>query len=477
MPTAAANGRLLGADGTPYRFGYDAVDDKKRRLAPRMVLQSEDAHLDATKRKKLVGTARDLARNYTLAAWACRCHVAYISTFALKTQTGNAKVDQQLTDLVFKWSNRLRFDVRQRDNLARFLRISEIRRVLDGDVFWHKLADGSVAPVESDRVRTPTRSTQLPAALDLSRVTHGVWTTATGRTHGYCLHNRGTGGRFTFARVLKARHVLPHGYWDRFDQVRGVSPMAPAINQMQDVYESLTYAVCKAKIGQLFGLAIHQSQDREDATGDVETTDHDDGTLDKSETEIDFGKAPYILDLYPDEKVETIETAQPSNEFAEFMRLLIMVSLRALDIPQCFWDESTTNYSGQRQAWVTYDRMADAKRDDNRELLNCWLAWRATLGILDGELVLPKSMKATDLRWFWVDRGIPWIDPLKEVKADALAVEKGFASTPGVCMNRGQDAYTIANEEAEFQDHRRGLGLPSTTPTATPPPQESSNAR
>ena len=469
---AGRQGSTAAAAGDAAKqFDYDAVEDKKRRQAPRIRLLREDDHLTPSKRRKLTATSRDLARNYSLAAWAVRCHVAYIASFAFKAQTGNDSLDQQLTELVSKWSNRSRFDYRQKHGLNRFLRIAEIRRVLDGDVFWHKMRDGSVSAIEEDRIRTPTRATTLSASMNLDDVTHGVWETPGGRARGYCLHNRTKGGGFEFDRVLQARHVLPHGYYDRYDQTRGVSPMAPAINALRDTYESLTYAAIKAKIGQLFGYAIKWSPDREDSPGDVTSETDDDGNVDKSETEVDFGAAPFVLDLLPDESVDTLETAQPSTEFQTFMKLLVMVSLRAINIPYCFWDESSTNYSGQRNAWLVYDRLADSSRDDNRDLLNSWLAWRTAIGVLTGELVLPKSMLASDLRWLWISRGIPWVDILKEVKADKEAVGAGFQSTNRVCLTRhGVDAYTIADEEAALQEYRRkkGLAEPVTSLPAWP---------
>ena len=61
---------LLGPDGRPMRFNYDATVAKARRRAPSSKLLSEDWDLDATKRRKLVSTARDLTRNFSIAALA-----------------------------------------------------------------------------------------------------------------------------------------------------------------------------------------------------------------------------------------------------------------------------------------------------------------------------------------------------------------------------------------------------------------------
>jgi capsid protein len=458
-------------------WDYDAVQSRQRRQAPRRRLLAEDDHLDATGRRKMTATARDLARNYTLAAWMVKCHLSYVAQFKFRANNNNPTLDALLADSVTRWSTRQGFDARAKHHLARFLRIAEARRVLDGDTFWHKLSDGKTVGIEGDRIRQPTRAANLPLAVDLADVTHGVWQTKGLKiARGYALHNRTTGGGFEFARLLKARHVFAHGYYDRYDQTRGISPMAPAINTLRDCYETLTHAAVKQKIGQLFGLAIKWSEDREGSAGDVDTETDDAGDLDKSETTIDFGQAPYILDLLPDEEVTPIEAASAqSTEFVGFSKLLIMLSLRALGIPFSWFDESHTNYSGSRNAWLLYDRQADITRDENRQLLDAWLAWRIQVATLAGELALPKSVRVSDLRWTWQARAIPWIDPLKEARADDVAIKGGTQSTDRVCLARhGVSAYTIADEEAALRDYRRSKGLDQqpTNPAPEAPPPE-----
>jgi hypothetical protein len=64
-----------------YLFGYDAVESKNRRQAPTGRLRSEDKELLPHQRRKLTSAARDIHRNFTIAAWAIRKHLDYVSTF------------------------------------------------------------------------------------------------------------------------------------------------------------------------------------------------------------------------------------------------------------------------------------------------------------------------------------------------------------------------------------------------------------
>lgn len=459
MPSQNGNGhaQLVDAAGRPIgrQFGYDAVEDKKRRLPPRMILRSEDKELNASKRRKLVATGRDIVRNYSVATWALRKHLDYVASFSFQSRTKNEKFDRKLEELVKWWSRRKNFDVAGRHGLRRFVRMNESRRTLDGDFFWLKLSSGMVQAIEGDRIRNPERGS-LPDHIEPDHVTQGVWCTKTGRAKAYCLHNRAKGSGFKFDRMVSARHLIQHGYYDtgRFDQVRGISLIAPGINSLQDTYENIEYGSTKAKVSQMFGIGIRQSPDREESMGDVSAEDDSEGKPDKSRTEIDFGQAPFVVDLYEDEAIDTIESKQPAQEWQSFIELLIMISLKAVDIPYSFFSEKYTNYSGQRQAWLQYELSAEQKRADNRELLDELLAWRIMLWILDGALQLPKSMTISQLRWSWIDLGVPWVQPLQEIKADTLAIEAGLGSTPRTAKRRGMDAYELVDEQAEYLEYR-----------------------
>ena len=464
----SSNGQqLVDPAGRPLRFGYDVVDHdaKKRRAPSRIKLISEDAEQTSSTRRKLTATGRDVVRNYALAAWMLRQHLNYCSTFQFQSGSGNDKFDREVEDFVTRWGRRLSFDVAGRHGLRRYMRLLEARRTIDGDVGTMKMSSGHVQAIEGDRIRNP-RGTDAPEPEEPEKVTHGIWVTKSGRAKKYALHNRGSklGDGFEFDRWVPAQYMLWHGYYDtgRFDQVRGVGLIAPAIATLQDTYEGLTYATAKAKIAQMFGVVLKQSSEREESAGDVTTEDDDEGNLDKSATEIDFGNPPWQLDLWADqnEGVEIVESQQPAQQFQDFIKLLIMLVMKCVDLPYSWFDEKHSHYSGQRQAWVIYDQSSEQKRADNREFLDTLLAWRLALAILDDEIRLPKSLSIDHLKWSWIATALPWLQPHQEVKADTEAVREGFSSTPRVCRKRGgADAYELVAEEAAYQEYReRKLG-------------------
>lgn len=444
----ATDGITVIEVGPPAQWDYDAITDRKRRRPPRVILGAEDQVLASADRDKLTATARDVVRNWTVASWLVKKHLDFVATFSFQARTGNELFDRRLEELVARDSMADRFDVAGRHGRARMMRLLEARATLDGDVFLMLLADGTVQAIEGDRVRTP------PGLRGAERWTHGVLTSPAGRALAYALHDRRRGrGGFDFARILPARNVLCRGYFDRLDQVRGVSLFAPALNGLQDTYEVMAYATAKAKLAQMFGLKWTRADDSVGSVGDATTTTDDAGDLDQSETVIDFGQAPFSVDLDMGEDLAIVESNHPAGEMQEFARLLIMVSMKALDLPYVFWDEANTNYSGSRQAWLLYEESAAAKRADNQEVLNTWLAWKLGLWILDGRIAVPKSMALDEIRYLWLPKGLPWIDPLKEIGADIKAIEASLISRQQICLRRGRDWFDIADELAQEAEY------------------------
>jgi len=449
------------------RFGYDAAKNKNRRRPPNSILKSEDRELTGQERRALIGSARDLQRNFSIAAWAIRRHLDYVSTFAFQAKTPSPTLNAVLENLVAEWSAPRNCDAARRHSLAKILRLAEARRTLDGDVFLIRLADGRVQPVEGDRVRMPTGGWSDTDKIDREKMIEGVLVDDVGAAIAYCVCKRTKVGGFEFERMVPAENIEHHAYFDRFDQVRGISPLTTAINPMQDTYEGFDYALAKMKVAQLFGVAFYREDYEPPAVVDAATeTDVDAGDAAETDDEagsprkIDLGRGPVAFDLEDGEKVDVIESHTPSNEFQTFSRQVIAVALKALDIPFSFFDESFTNYSGSRQALLQYEMSAGVKRQDNRDLLDRLTAWRFGLWLADGALVLPSDLTAADLAWEWIAKGMPWIDPLKEVNADIAAVGAGLTSRTRICKARGEDFTDIAGELADENKLLTKLGLP-----------------
>lgn len=422
-------------------FGYDAVKNTSRRRAPTSNNASEDATLPAHKRSKLTATTRDVQRNFSVAGWGIRKHLDYVSTFNFQSKTGNDIFDRRLEELMKWWSLPKNCDIRGKHSLAQITRIAEQSRVIDGDVLISRLRTGHLQAIESDRIANPTLGS-IPKDMDLTNAVQGVILNKVGAATGYIINKRGTwGGSLTFEKVVRANNAFHLGYYDRFDQVRGVSRLAASINTFQDLYEGLTYALAKAKISQLFGLVTYREGNS--PLSDLEEEEDSEGN---TKYKVDFGIGPFHLDLDDGDKAEILESRTPSHELQDFSQITIAMALKSLDIPFSFYAENFSNYSGSRQALLAYEQSASIKRQDLVGFLNWVTFWKITQWISTGTLVLPAGMRFNQVRWDWISVGLPWIDPLKEVNAHIAAINAGITSRQKVAKATGEDWFEIVDE-------------------------------
>lgn len=463
----------------PSQFSYDAVDhdSKKRRRPASGILRSEDLELDHSKRIKLLSATRDLRRNFAIAAWMIRRHLDFVSAFRFQSTTGDHPTDQAIERVVKRHMRPYRADVQRRFSLKKLVRLSELLRVVDGDLVWLKLKSGHVQGIEGDRIRNfggwGTR---------FANWYHGVRVSPEGRALEYAIHKRVGGGQvFEFERNVPWYNLIHHGYFDRFDQVRGISPLASAYNSLQDVYENYTYALVRSKVEQLFAMVFYR--DADESGGDLSGGTGSDGNEDKSGYDVDFGRGPAVLDLDPGDRAEFLASNNPSAQFQAFNEAVLIVALKALDLPFSFFREDFTNFFGSRGAWLLYDRACEDKRDDNLWLLTQWTRWKYRQLIASGELELPRingrRMSVDDEPWEWIPRKMPWWKPSEEIKGNLMGIGAGLTTPQRVCQENDQgDFYENVDEIAKAQAYAASRGVvlkfdPGKSDPGRPGPDES----
>lgn len=422
------------------QFGYDAIDGSKRKQG-KVVNGSADLVLKPSDRSKLLANSRDLARNASIFGWCVRKHLDYVSTFDFHSRTGDKKLDDTIETLMEDWSRPTACDVASRHPLAKMLRLGEARRTIDGDMGFIKLANGELQAIEGDRVRDPQGRGPFVPADPKGGTTwiHGVKCDSTGRALAYAVHKRTGLNSYEFERTVPASNMAWFGYYDQFDQVRGISPIASAINEFRDTYSMLELARLKAKVTQFFALCVFR--DAQMAMGEMSKQFDGDGNVDKSASEVDLGAGPALLDLKPGAKADFLESKHPSTEFQAFIHISIAIGLKALDLPYSFYDESFTNFFGSRAAWLHYQRSCEDKWADAIELRRKITIWRYVLWILDGTIPLKKSQTIRDLRFEWIPRGMPWWDPAKEINGSVQAIKAGLANPITECRKAGTDYF------------------------------------
>jgi len=431
----------------PTNLDYAAGATSNRRYAPPARLKSSDQLLPAGKRKQLISSSRDLQQNFALCAWAIRKHLDYVSRFTFEPQTGDAGLDRLLEALVSWFSRPENCDVTGRHSLDKIIRLAEERRTVDGDVFLVKLRDGRLQALESDRIRNPDK------LMGDDSWVQGIRVSRAGRPLRYGVWARDGSGGYDFERTVAARNVYQLGYYDRFDQMRGISLLAPAINTFRDLYEGFDYALAKLKISQMFGLVL--SRESAEGWSDITKDDSVSGGY-----QVDMGKGPIMLDLDPGDEASVIESRQPSDEFQHFTQQMISLGLKSLDIDYSFYDTGHTNFFGSRSAFIHYEKACKSKRRDIQHLLDRITGWRMKMFIADGTLQLPAGMTLGDLKWSWLPEGTPWWNPQQEVNANIAAINAGLTTRSQVVREvHGKEFKDIVDTLAEEESYMKAAGI------------------
>lgn len=446
-------------------FGYDGADTSTRRRNISNSLAHEDVVATHAHRKILEANAQDLMRNFAIAKWAIQKHLDYVTAFTFQARTKYSGFNSEVEQFIDSISTPGEFDVAGRHRLCKSVRLSESCRVVNGDHALMKVVKpgpfsatgsrGFIQMIESDLIRTPGDVDTIKGDWF-----NGVHVARSGAALEYGLHRR-LGRQYEFDRMVPARNIYLHAWYDRFDQVRGISPIAAALNWFRDIYEGFEYALAKMKIGQLFGLSFYRGGDLPPGLLTGETTADGDAEDNVSEKKfkLDLGSGPFVLDNNEGERAEILESHTPASETQAFLKLMIHVALRTLDIPYSFFDESFTNFYGSRGGLIQYLKGCRTKIDDNQEVLNWWTRWQLGLAVADGSLKLPRGMQFSDLVFEWVPDGVPWWDPVKEARGQAMAIAMGATSPQRVCKEIGTDFETNIDEISEAMAYAKSKNV------------------
>jgi len=463
------NGVAELSDQGVISSSYDALNEKGRRKAPSSATMHEDRHLGPTSRRKLIGGMRDLRRNSSLLDWMIRQHLNYVCEHRFQARTGDDTLDDDVEGMMAEEFASERLDECNLCDLPEYVQINETMAVLDGDcgTLFVDADGGRIQGIESDRVRDPQGGMSYAGLYGVANGEtwfNGVRTTPSGRPIEYAIHRRVDGWTtLEFERKVPAENFHLHAYRTRYDQQRGVSPVATAYNQLRDVYEAEEYAMIRSKVASMFAMAITRNANQ--AAGTINVDLDENGNPIKSSYSVDFGRGPVFLDMEPGAAAKFLDSDNPGGTLQDFWRFVTQIALKSLDLPYGLFDESVANFFGNKTAWLSYDRSCDPKRRRVRKLLDRVAAFKFAQLIRRKRLTLPKTMTLAGKPWLWVPRGMPWWRPLEEVTANLKAIAGGLTTPQRVCIEADQgDYYDNIDEIAKAIDYaeqaRSGKGVP-----------------
>lgn len=448
-----AKAKTLKGQTTIKALGYDAIQDKQRRKAPATRTISEDKELDPKKRKKLTATLHDTERNFSFLQWMIRFHSKSVARFTFNSAVGDDGFDRDLEGLFNYWSLPRNSDITGRHSFQDQIFLAEMARCLVGDIAALPTKSGALQWIESDRIAFPTTG-KIPSRLKEENFTHGIKLNKQGRPLSYLICNR-EDKKLAYAQQVAAKNVFSLGYYKRFDQVRGISPLVSALNGLRDIYEAKSYALIKAKMLAMFGIAITRPET------EIEEEYDDEGAEVTSIPEKKALSSGMIMELADGEDIKTIESNTPSNEFREYMESMGRDCLLALDIPYSMYNSLKSNFSISRQDSIQFTEMIKNKRAQVAALCHKIFMWKFKGWLETGDITLPKKVTLKDVarKVEFRPLGIPYVNPLQEIKADIEAINNQLDSPISVCKRRGKDYFRVVDEIAQAKEYARKKGV------------------
>jgi len=178
------------------------------------------------------------------------------------------------------------------------------------------------------------------------------------------------------------------------------------------------------------------------------------------------------LDLSPGEEYFGIDPQHPMDAFPSFVKSILRAVAGGLGVSynSLSNDLESVNYSSLRaglldereewkaiQQWLIEELCGPVFED--------WLGWALAMGMVKHPITgtaLPAAKFSNFNKPDWKPRRWAWVDPLKDMEANVLAVEKGFTSRRRVIADTGGDIEEIFVELEEDQElaDEHGLEFP-----------------
>lgn len=324
--------------------------------------------------------------------------------------------------------------------------------------------DGLLVPIQLQLLQSemlPFEKTET--AANGNRIRCGIEFDLIGRRVAYHFRRRHPGdstdqGMFTSETVRVPAADILHIYRPiDAGQIRGLPHVAPAMVRLflLDQYDDAE--LDRKKTAAMFAGFITKTAPEEQLMGEIEATDYSGATV-----SLEPGTLQVLL---PGEDVKFSSPADVGGGYEAFQyRTLLSVSA-SLGLPYHLvtGDVRQANYSSLRAELVEFRRRVEQLQHGVVAHQLCrpvWARWLET-AVLSGALEIPDFTRSP-ARYRpvnWIPPRWDWVDPLKDIQAQVLAMGAGIVSRRKVVQATGYDVEEIDRENATDAARVAALGL------------------
>lgn len=262
-------------------------------------------------------------------------------------------------------------------------------------------------------------------------------------------------------------------------QIRGRPWLTAAMVKMFDLDQWDDAQLLRQKFAAFFMAFIEQEQGDINDTGLV---NEDTVADEKGTAEVDM--EPGLAHLLPKgHKVVFSDTPDVGANYEPFYYRGLLALCAAMGLPYfaVSGDTSKANYSSLRAALLEVRRRIEQFQHETlvfqlcRPVYNWWLP----LAVMVGTVRIPGFAAAPRIysRVNWITPRWDWVDPLKDMQAEKLAVDNGFKARGEVIEGMGNDPNEVDERIAEDQSRETRLGLKFVRGGQAPQASQDDNAQ
>ena len=417
---------------------------------------------------RLLARSRELVVTNGYAANACEAFASNLVGDGIKPSSliEDPALRDQVQRLWLAWT-----DEADADGLTDFYGLQAMvarEMVVAGECFVRlrprRAEDGLLVPIQLQLLQSemlPFEKTE--AAASGNRIRCGIEFDAIGRRVAYHFRRRHPGDSTDQGIVTPETVPVPAGdvlhIYRPIDagQIRGLPHVAPAMVRLflLDQYDDAE--LDRKKTAAMFAGFITKTAPEERLMGEIEATDDSGATV-----SLEPGTLQVLL---PGEDVKFSSPADVGGGYEAFQyRTLLSVSA-SLGLPYHLvtGDVRQANYSSLRAELVEFRRRVEQLQHGVIAHQLCrpvWARWLET-AVLAGALELPDFARSP-ARYRpvnWIPPRWDWVDPLKDIQAQVLAMEAGIISRRKVVQATGYDIEEIDRENAADAKRAAELGL------------------
>jgi capsid protein len=379
-----------------------------------------------------------------------------MASYKFQCKTKNKALNESVELLFKRWKRRENCDITGEFSFDEMLQLIELHRTTDGDILIVKHGDLSLQLIEGDRVRNPDN-----VGIDQDWY-HGLHRNDYGRITEYAVSKRQETGGFKHERIIPREHAWLVSYRRRADQRRGVTPLAPAINQMYGLYESFDFSLAKERLMQMLGFVTMRGDPDEPVTSKkTQQQIEDDEDQFHAELVDAFGPEIAHIALRVGEDLKVVESDQPSQNTQAFWEMQIRLILLSLHIPYSFFDGSKQTFYGAEGELNQYLDSCTSRQIPVLEWLHELSCWLVEAWVDDGYITLPDDLSLQELfdSLKWSNAGMPIFTMFRLIKETNLAISCGSTSPIKNAQLYGMDLEENFKETAEAIKIARENGI------------------